>query len=591
MAIEPLKIFTYYDVQRFTQYGSMDCANWYNISVESGKKKNAMYPCMGRKHVTAQNQNKLIFADEPRAIYKTINFMYVVDQASVYVVDRFYNRKFIGNVALGTNIWFAFLAVDTTIYAMMTDEQNIYVITETGKIIASISMATVTDPLAPGGATTGGKPLYVAAFGNRFVVSVKDSPNFFLTTTNLTGTVNTYFNINGKAVFNRASGVIGQFAVLHTFLYILCDFTTDIWQNIVTQITVGGVTREFPFKLNTSYNWDYGIKDPHSLDTDFGRMTWLAQNSNGLVSFMTSFGQQPEDIGTQAINVLLENSRGDEDTQSPFIVDTAEGFLYQYENTVFYRVSAGNYQGFGELDIIEDANCIEFNFETKTWHRAIELNGERNRIQLHVYFNNVHLVTVQGDPAIYEMAGNIYRNELRNTAQTNPQAIDAFTKYPMRYELITEQIYLDEYAEFIDDYVEIDFIFGDKTFYQSCSPFENTVFLVTEESTPEVPVYITTEAGEFVIFEGSNTPAFDDNHYCALFKPHIELYYSDDGGITFITADLREFSPLGQYRWRMRWYELAISRNRCYKLVCVSSAPIIILGGVRNTRRASGGAN
>ena len=56
-------------------------------------------------------------------------------------------------------------------------------------------------------------------------------------------------------------------------------------------------------------------------------------------------------------------------------------------------------------------------------------------------------------------------------------------------------------------------------------------------------------------------------------------------------ADVREFSQLGQYRWRMRWYELSVSRNRCYRLVCVSSAPIVILGGVRNTKRISGGAN
>jgi hypothetical protein len=100
-----------------------------------------------------------------------------------------------------------------------------------------------------------------------------------------------------------------------------------------------------------------------------------------------------------------------------------------------------------------------------------------------------------------------------------------------------------------------------------------------------------SEDNKFLIKEGSNTPTFDDNHYDTLFKPYIELYYSDDGGETFLPADVREFSPLGEYRWRMRWYELSVSRNRCYKLVAVSSAPIVILGGVRNTRRVSGGAN
>ena len=584
MTIEVLPIFCYYDKQRFTQFGAMDCANWYAVQAPTGKKKQALYPTMGRRHINFFNQNRLIFNSEPRVIFKSINFMYVVDGTSVIQVDRFYNRQTIGSVNLGGPIWWAILPVGTLVYIMMTDSQNIYVITENG---TAVTMGTVTDSNAPA------NPLFVASFGNRFVVSSANTPDYGLTQVNLFGAggnLSNCFTINGAALFNRASGVIGQLCVLHNQLYILCDFTTDIWANIATQITVAGVTTEFPWKLNTSYNWDYGIADPYSLDVDFGRMTWMGKNANGLVTFMASDGQQPKPVSSQAINVLLQNSANDSGV-SPFIENNADGFLYQYEDTIFYRVSAGPYQNFGELDIETDANCIEYSFESDTWHRAIELNGERNRIQQHVFFNNRHLVTVQGDPVIYEMAGNIYYNELRNTAQTNPQAPDAFLKFPMRYELVTEQIFLPDYAEFIDDYVEIDFVFGDKTFYKSCAPFMNTVFIVDEDSTPTVPVYILSEDDKFIIQEGTNTPTFDDNHYCALFKPHIELYYSDDGGVTFTTGDLREFSPLGQYRWRMRWYELSISRNRCYKLVCVSSAPIVILGGVRNTRRASGGAN
>ena len=512
----------------------------------------------------------------------------MVDGTTVYQYDRFYNRKVLPiNVALGTPIWFATLAVGTLVYNMMTDGNNIFVIKEDG---SNVTAEVVTDPNAPGGSTTGGKPLYVAAFGNRFVVSVAGTPDFYLSTTNLSGTANTYFTINGQALNGRASGVIGQFAVLHNQLYIMCDYTTDVWANIITQITVGGVTREFPWKLNSSYNFDYGIADPHSLSIGFGMMVWLAKNQDGLVSFMMSNGQTPQDISSQAINVLLENSTHP-DNISPFLITDVDGFLYQYENTVFYRAGAGTFVGLGDLDIIDNANSIEYNFETQTWGRCIELNGERNRIQKHVYFNNQHLVIVQGDPAIYNMAGNIYHNELRNPNQPNEQADDAFLRFPMRYELVTKQIFLEDYAEFADEYVEIDFVFGNKTFYKSCAPFLNTEFIVAENSTPENPIYVVTEDDKFIITEGSNTPSFDDNHYCALFKPHIELYFSDDGGETFLPADLREFSPLGAYRWRMRWYELGCSRNRCYRLVCVSSAPIVILGGVRNTRRVSGGAN
>lgn len=579
--IEVLPIFAYYDRQRFTQAGCMDCANFYGVKVDSMKNGQALYPTMGRQHVRFLNENRLVFNAQPRVEYKSINYLYVVDGTTVYQFDRFYNRKTLSiNVALGTPIWFATLAVGTTVYNMMTDGTNIFLITENG---STVTAEVVSDANRPT------NPLYVAAFGNRFVVSTANTPDFTLSTINVAGGAAACFTINGAALFARASGVIGQFAVLHNQLYIMCDFSTDVWANIITQITVAGVTREFPWKINSSYNFDFGIADPNSLSVDFGMMVWLAKNSNGLVSFMMSNGQAPQDISSQAINVLLENSTHP-DVLSPFLINEVDGFLYQYENTIFYRAAAGTFVDFGDLDIIDNANSIEYNFETSKWGRCIELNGERNRIQKHVYFNNAHLVIVQNDPAIYQMAGNIYHNELRNTAQPDPQAADAFLKYPMRYELVTQQIYLPDYSEFMDEYVEIDFVFGNKTFYQSCAPFLNTVFIVDERSTPEVPIYMLSEDDKFIIAEG-DTPSFDDNHYCDLFKPHIELYYSDDGGETFTYADLRGFSPLGAYRWRMRWYELSISRNRCYKLVCVSSAPIVILGAVRNTIRVSGGAN
>jgi hypothetical protein len=337
------------------------------------------------------------------------------------------------------------------------------------------------------------------------------------------------------------------------------------------------------------------MADPLSLSIDFGRMVWLAKNASGIVSFMGSSGQPPTDLDTQAINVLLEQGASDQEL-NPFLAGNSDGFLYQYENTIFYRALAGRFLDFGILDMNDSANALEYNFDTKTWARVIELNGERNRIQKHIYFHNVHLVTVEGDTAIYEMAGNIYYNELR-TPNTGAQDANAFSKYPMRYELTTQQLYLEDYAEFKDEYVEIDFVFGDQTFYQSSAPFLNTTFIIDEmPATDGSPVYIVKEdsppgSETFVIKDGTNTPTFDDNHYNDLFKPHIELYYSDDGGVTFTSADLRPFSQLGQYRWRMRWYELGVSRNRCYRLVCVSSAPIVILGAVRNTKRVSGGAN
>lgn len=586
MAVTKLPIFASFDRQRFTQYGSSDLANFYPISVETGKDKQALYPCMGRRHINFLGSNRLVYDQEPREVFRSIDYIYVVVGTRVIQYDKFYTPKLLPlDVQSTGDIWFAYLPVGNLVYCMMTDGVNVFVITEN---MGSVTMVASTDINTPT------SPTYVAAFGNRFVVSSNNTPDSTLTQINLAGTASTWFTIpdggSGFPLFFRASGLVRQYAVLHNTLYIFTDFSCDIWSNIQTQINVAGVIREFPWKLSSSYNWDYGMQDPHSLDVDFGMMVWLGQNRNGLVNFMMSNGQQPQQISTQAINVLLER-QSDINQVSPFISLTTEGFLYQWENTIFYRASAGDEVTIGPFKDDIDAHCLEYNFATQTWGRAIELNGTRNLIKRHAFYNNVHLVTVRGEPAVYDMAGDLYYNELRNTEQSNPQADDAFLKYPMRYELTTKQIFNEDYSEFLTDYVEIDFVFGDKTFYKNNAPFENTVYIVDETSTPEAPVYVVTEDDELVIAENSNTPAFGDNHYYALFKPHIELFYSDDGGITFTTADLREFSPLGQYRWRMRWYSLGVSRNRCYKLICVSSSPIVILGAVQNTRRTSGGAN
>lgn len=591
MAIEQLPIFAHYNVQRFSQFGSMDCANWYGIKVEGAKKGQAMYPAMGRRHIQVLNENRLEFDAPPKAEFRSINYVYVVVGSLVYQVDKNFNQTLITPSGLelqsGADIWFAFLPVTTNVYCMFTDGKHVYVFNEDNTAANQWQRASGTGvPSAPA---------FVTAFGNRFLVSNKDSTEYYLTNTNLGATPEnaaTWFNVvaAGGSLFNQASGVIRQMATLHNQLYIFTDFSCDIWSNIPTSFTSGSFTTTFPFKLVSSYNWDFGMADPFSLDVDFGMMVWLARNRNGLVTFMMSNGQQPQDISSQAIDVLLEKDSASNEL-SPFLNEESDGFLYQWENTVFYRVSAGKFLDFGDLDIEDSANSLEYNFNTQTWHRVIELNGERNRIQKHVFFNNKHLVTVEDENTVYEMAGDLYYNELRNPNQSNNQAANAYTKFPMRYELVTQQIFQPDYSEFITDYVEIDFVFGDQTFYKYNAPFANTVYLVSEDSTPEAPIYIVSEDDEFVVQDGTNTPSFDDNHYNALFKPHIELYVSDDGGVTFASLDVREFSQLGQYRWRMRWWECGTSRNRAYKLVCVSSAPIVILGGVQSIRRASGGAN
>ena len=592
--LQPCPILGHYNIQRFAQWSPEDSANYYLVKGEGTKQPFAMYPVMGRAHINYLGSNQLVFGSEPRGLFKSIDFCYIIVGDTVYKVTDQYATTPIGNISsVGGPIYFAFLVVNTIVFSCFVDIDHIYIYREDTGIFS-----TVTDSNAPGGTGSGLKPGYIAAFGNRITVSVANSSQFVLSVINLGGgsfnPATCFTNPTTPQVFAQEGGIIRQMGVLNNTLYIFSDYITGVWSN--TPAVFSGTQATFPWKQNSTYNWNFGIANSTSLDIDFGMLVFLARNSDGLLEFRMSNGGQPERISSKAIDTLLQKYTNTYGSANPFLSSNSNGFLFQYENTIFYRMSGGDYFGYGLLDQEQGANSIEFNFETQTWHRLIELNGERNRIQNHVYFNFKHLVTVVGDSTVYNMSGQYYFNEVRNPTQSNPQASDAYLAYPFRYERVTPLIYLDGYAEFETEYVQIDFVWGQSNINYSTAPFLNTKFLIAETALNGQPQYIIDENPDsqgnpvFILAEGSDYPSLNDLIYNALYKPTIELYWSDDGGISFQSADVRQFSDSGIYSWRMRWYQLGMSRNRVYKLVCVSPVPIVILGAVMNIRRASGGA-
>jgi len=601
-SIETCPIIGGYSRQRFPQFGPEDNANWYVVTDENTKQQYAMYPCLGRAHINYLGINRLVYGSEPRGLFKSINFSYIVDGNTIYRIDSQYNEMVLSGLqTVSGDIYFAFLVVNTIVFSVFIDSQKIYIYKEGG----TAGLQVVTDPLAPGNFTPAGgqltKPGFIVAFGNRIAVSVANSSQFVLSLINLGGNgfdpLTCWTNPTTPQVFALEDGIIRQMGVLNNTLYIFTDYITGVWSNIPA--TFGGTVPSavFPWKKNSTYNWNFGIANPTSLDIDFGMMVFLARNSDGLLQFMVSNGGQPERFSTKAIDTLLQKYTNALGGNNPFLVGNSNGFLYQYENTIFYRMSGGDFKYEGILDQDINANSIEFSFETKEWHRCIELNGERNRVKNHVYFNFKHLVTLTGDSTVYNMSGQYYTNEISNPDQPNPQETDAYIAYPFRYERTTPIIFQKGYAEFETEYVQIDFVFGDSNINYSIAPFENAQFLIAEQPINSQPQYMISENLDsdgqpvFILGDEGDTPGIGELTYNYLFKPHIELFWSDDGGISFDSADVREFSQMGVYNWRMRWYQLGCSRNRVYKLICVSPVPIVILGAVMNIRRTSGGAH
>ena len=596
--IEELPIIGYYDKQRFTQFNPSDCSNWTLQPSELGKKGTALYPTMGRRHIRALGHNQLIFGAEPRFLFKSNNFWYAVVVNFIFRIDASYNLVEITHGLMTTfagPVQASFLVVSqlpqqpSITYVGFVDGQHIYIYRE-----ETDTFSVITDPNAPI------NPSHIETFGNRFVASGANSSQFNLSEINLGGVPlvpSTAWTISGQAVFAQASNIIRGFAVLKNIFYIFTPYTTEPWSNNPSQlIAVGGGTTQFPWKQNSSYNFDFGLADVSSLDVGFGWMAWVGENSAGLKQILVSGGGAPEPLATDAIEVLFQ-SLTTSGNLNPFLTGPLNGFLYSYENNIFYRLMAGIYDDTKLIDAEDLGNAIEYNFNSKTWHRVVEKNGQRNRIQLHIFFNNVHYVTVIGDPTIYQMSGHFYDNEITNPDRTDNQAPDAYLVEPFRYQLTSKIISEKDYSEFETEYVEIDFVWGLQTFIRSTNPFENAVFVVSENSTLLNPIFVIDENpgldGQpvYILSEQGNFPVPSSLTYNNWFKPHIELYFSDDGAVSFKPADVLEFSQLGTYQWRMRWYQLGPSRNRSYRLICYSPSPIVVLGGTMLIRRISGGAN
>lgn len=584
---QSFKIIGQYDKQKYVQFNPEDTANWYVAKSDNGKNTLAMYPTSGRRHINFLSTNRLQFSTQPRAIYKTVNYYYVIASDRIHRYDSLFNEVVINPnpgdrlLTRSGNIFFTYLIVGTITFACFADGKALYIFREDNDTFYKVTDTVITAI----------KPTFLTAFGNRLVVSDSASSNYYISIFNLGGnsfSASACFG-SGTATYNQVDGIIRQFAVLHNTMYVFTDFTTSIWSNIPSVFNGVSPPVTFPFKTNTTYNFDYGMQDPNSLDVDFGMMCWLAQNRSGQVQVMVSDGGQPKPISTKAINLLFEKDAVN-DELSPFIQLTANGFLYQEDNVVFYRLSAGEFHNFGVTDAATKATSVEYNFDAAEWHRVTETNGERNRVLKHVYFNNRHLVTVLDDNTIYEMSGQFYTNEVRNPSQTNGQADNAYIAQPFNYQRVTPIIHEDDDAEFETKWLQVDFVWGDGGLY--AETYDNTRFIISETADSSGdPVYVTDEDGNYVIAEDDDYPVLSEPTYRDIFKPHVELYWSDNGGVMYYPADVLQFSDIGYYRWRMRWYQLGISRNRVYKLVIVSPYPIVVLGGKMLTRRVSGGAS
>lgn len=101
---------------------------------------------MGRRHVNYLNQNRLVFNTEPRDEFTTINYLYVIEGTQVFQYDSSFNQILIGSIELTGELWFAYLPVGTSVYALLTNGVSIYIINETPGMPTTFQNAPIPMP-------------------------------------------------------------------------------------------------------------------------------------------------------------------------------------------------------------------------------------------------------------------------------------------------------------------------------------------------------------------------------------------------------------------------------------------------------------
>src|ERR1017187_7295048 len=217
-----------YDQARFIQFSPSDMANWYSVNAPTGKKQKALYPAMGRVHLNQNGQNILIYDQQPRKIFKSIDYVYIVVGSIIWQVNKTWNSQVVSIPSFtqsSGDLNFDYLPVIQTpsigiftqhVFCMFCTGDQIFVIDEQAP---SPIMTLITDPNAPK------NPLFPVAFGNRFAVSSRNSTQFVLTQINMGGICNpaTVFTVSGAVVFAQEVGLIRQMCVLQNLLYIFTD--------------------------------------------------------------------------------------------------------------------------------------------------------------------------------------------------------------------------------------------------------------------------------------------------------------------------------------------------------------------------------
>lgn len=436
-----------------------------------------------------------------RGAFRSIrnNIVVTVIGSSVFVVDRYLNETFVGNIksAIGN----VFMAENLNNQIAIVDGINIYIYNHA---IGSITVQTLQVNLIPN---------YVVYHNTFFLIGNNDrtsngaawyafkyeSPTTITNQTQLALQTKSDYAIAVETLPGGGNNVI-------VFGTSVCEIWTQI----------GGIEN---YQRNSSVNIDFGCLSVSTIASSDKYVMWLGINEDNSPAITLFAGNQVLTISTDGIDYVLGNLINPEKSSA---------FFYRVDGHLFYQITFYD---------PEDNLTLIYDVDTKKFFHVSDAHLNYHPANKVVYFNNkVYFVSLNNN-CFYEMSTNYPTYDENLDARLDEKNLE------IPRIRICSNIRSQDASRFRSRNLSLTLQQGEDRKYTRLDTLVESELIISQEDIP-----LITQEGDYIISEGSF-----ENNFSIDYKPRVDLSLSKDGSITFSNTVGMDLNPIGYRKNMLRW--------------------------------------
>lgn len=518
----------------FGRYAKISSAQTWNMFISDGFLCNSA----GYSKVL-----EILPDGEGRLIYNSVrgNFLLVVVNANVYVINGAFNAFQIGQLVTSTG----------TVYADENLSSQICIVDGINAYIYNYSSG--------GGLTTQSlafAPTYVEYHNSFFLFGTGTFSWYVYQYSNPTTIVEAtpgQFAIQTKP--DNALAVVrlpGQAANV----LVMGSTVSEIW----TQI--GGVQN---YRRNNSINVDYGVVSVSSIALSDQFVAWLAKNeSNVPVLMIADRSGQFQRISTDGIDYLLSQL---------FYPEDSSGMMYRLDGHLFYQLTFYNEA---------DNKTLIYDFNSQLFFNLSDADLNYHPARNYAYFENELYFIALDNASVYQASTN-YTNYNENVMTDTEQ--DPTLMFEIPRIRIPDTIKAEDSSQFRANSLTFTMEQGTDSAYTEVLVEQNTPTLIETEIGNTPSSYpIATEFQLPIALEPPNLlgipPTFRGPTDPAIYQPKVGLSLSRDGGITFGNEVFRILNPSGYRQNIVNFESMGYANYLSLKIKFYGMSRFIAWGGM-----------